>query len=122
MNTFPSPDTAPKQIVRLASTANLALSGLLTVDSIASAAGDPILAKDQTTPSQNGIYIVNASAWSRAVWANVMQDMPAGHSVRVSEGTANGGTEWINTNSGVIIPGTTGVTYKRLDGSWDEWE
>ena len=61
--------------MKAASTANLTLSGTQTVDGIALVAGDRILAKDQTTTSANGIYVVAAGAWARALdqdsWAEV---------------------------------------------------
>ena len=55
-----------KDSVKAASTANLTLSGTQTVDGIGMLADDRILVKDQTTQSQNGIYVVAAGAWSRS--------------------------------------------------------
>lgn len=57
----------PKQSVKAASTANIAsLSGTKTIDGVALVAGDRVLVKDQSTASQNGVYVVAASAWARA--------------------------------------------------------
>ena len=56
----------PKQAVRAATTANITLSGTQTVDTVSLIAGDRVLVKDQSTASQNGIYVVAAGAWSRA--------------------------------------------------------
>lgn len=62
-----------KQVVRAASTANLNLASMpSSVDGVTLTSGDRFLAKDQTTTSQNGIYIFNgsSSAATRATDAN----------------------------------------------------
>lgn len=51
-------------IVRAASISNLTLSGTLTHDGVALAVGDEVLAKNQTTASQNGVYVVKSTAWT----------------------------------------------------------
>lgn len=48
-----------------ATTANIALSGLQTVDGISLSAGMLVLVKDQTDAKENGIYEVNSNAWQR---------------------------------------------------------
>src|SRR6056300_1354726 len=50
-----------KQSVKVATTGNIALSGTQTVDGVALSVGDRILVKDQTTASENGIYVVASS-------------------------------------------------------------
>jgi phage-related tail fiber protein len=58
----------PKASVKAASTANIAsLSGTMTIDGVALVAGDRVLVKDQTTALANGVYIVAAGAWARAI-------------------------------------------------------
>jgi len=55
----------PKQAVRVASLADIALASALengdTVDGITLVTGDRVLVKNQTLPEENGIYIVQAS-------------------------------------------------------------
>jgi len=52
---------------KVASTINIAvLAGLLTIDTITVVVGDRILVKNQTTVSENGIYVASATGWSRA--------------------------------------------------------
>lgn len=54
------------QDVVTATTANITLSGLQTIDGIAVTAGQRVLVKNQTTQSQNGIYTAASGSWSRA--------------------------------------------------------
>jgi hypothetical protein len=101
-----------KEPVRAASTANLTLSGTQTVDGVALIAGDRVLVKDQSTGSQNGLYVVAAGAWSRA--ADLDADAEALlATVLVSEGTTLGNTQWTLTTDGPITVGTTALTWTQ---------
>jgi hypothetical protein len=60
-----------KDSVKVATTANITLSGTQTIDDIAVIAGDRVLVKSQTTSSQNGVYVVAAGAWSRTLDCNI---------------------------------------------------
>lgn len=83
-----------KEPVRLASTANLSLSGLLTVDGVVTVAGDRVLVKDQTDTTANGIYTVSSGIWRRAPDSNSNRNLIAGMKVAVQEGTAHAGDVW----------------------------
>lgn len=65
----------PKTPVEVATTGNITLSGTQTIDTYAAVVGNRVLVWNQTTPSQNGIYVVAAGAWSRATdtdtWAEL---------------------------------------------------
>lgn len=52
-------------ICSCASTGNLGLSGLSAIDGYTPSEGDNVLAKDQSTPSQNGVYIATSGTWTR---------------------------------------------------------
>lgn len=81
-----------KDSVRVASTANLTLSGPgTTIDGITMTSGDRVLVKDQSTQSQNGIYIWNGSAvaMTRAPDASTSSELE-GAVVVVEEGTSAG--------------------------------
>lgn len=57
----------PKQSVKVATTSNVAdRSGEQTIDGVSLTVGSRVLLAGQTTPSQNGIYIVGAGAWAIA--------------------------------------------------------
>jgi hypothetical protein len=92
-----------KAACRVASTGNVvAITGLLTVDGITVSVGDRVLLKDQTTSSQNGIYVVSAVAWTRAVDLDVWPEAPGAFTF-IEQGTVNAGTGWVTT----VTPGGT---------------
>lgn len=111
-----------KNSVKAATTANITLSGTQTIDGVSLIAGDRILVKNQTTASQNGIYVVAAGSWARA------NDMLAGSdasnaSVFVENGTTQSDTAWVCTNdtggSGAAssIVGTGDLTFIQFSGA-----
>ena len=78
---------------RVVATANIALSGLQTIDGTALTAGDIVLAIAQTSSSvDNGLYIVSSGGWVRASTTIV-----AGLVVVISLGTINRGNSYIQT-------------------------
>lgn len=103
-----------KASVRAASTANIAaLSGTLTVDGVALAAGDRVLVKDQSTASANGIYVAAAGAWSRASDMDAWTEVP-GSIVAVEAGTTNADTVWLATADQGGTLDTTAVTWTKI--------
>lgn len=102
-----------KASVKVATTSDLAaLSGLLTVDGVVLAAGDRVLVKDQTTASQNGIYVAAAGAWSRAADADSSAEVTPGMTVPVEQGIIHADTIWELTTNGPITLGTTSLTFE----------
>lgn len=102
-----------KASVKAATTANLAaLSGLLTVDGIALAAGDRVLVKNQAAGTANGIYVVAAGAWARAADADANSEVTPGLLVGVEQGTENADTVWQLTTDAPITIGTTALTFE----------
>ena len=108
-----------KEPVRVASTANINLAAPgATIDAIAMASGDRFLAKDQSTASQNGIYVWNgaASPATRSIDSDTFDELEAA-TVQVEEGTVNVGTRWrqtqvngvINTNNVVWVSDAASV-------------
>lgn len=107
------PDAWVKRAVKAATTANITLSGTQTIDGIALVAGDRVLVKDQTTASENGIYIVAAGAWSRAADADVASEL-TGAMVAVDQGTVNGGLTYDNDFKSTDTLGTTAMNWNRV--------
>lgn len=83
-----------KEPVRLATTVNIALSGLQTIDGVLTEAGDRVLVKDQTDSTENGIYTVSVGAWRRAPDAASDRTLISGMKVAVQEGTAHASDVW----------------------------
>lgn len=102
-----------KDQVRAASTASVTLSGTQTIDGVSLIAGDRFLAKDQSTPATNGIYIVAAWAWSRATDADASAEI-GGMAMFVQEGTTNGNKQFVCTTDGTITLGTTGLAFSQV--------
>lgn len=105
-----------KMSVRVATTANITLSGTQTIDGVAVVAGDRVLVKNQTTASQNGIYVVAAGAWSRSTDADTSAEVHAGMFTFVTEGTTNADSGWVLTTNDPITLGTTALTFGQFSG------
>lgn len=104
---------AIKPPCRVATTANITLSGLQTVDGVALAADNRVLVKDQTDESENGIYIANTSAWTRAPDFDGALDAVDGTMVMVrSGGSVNGRTIWELTTDDTVVIGTSDLTFE----------
>ena len=107
------PDAWVKKACRVATTANITLSGTQTIDGIAVIAGDRVLVKNQTTGSQNGIYDVAAGAWSRSADANTTSYM-TGALVSIDLGTVNGGKIYDTDFKSTDTLGTTSMMWNRM--------
>lgn len=102
----------PHPSVAAASTANVAsLSGETTIDGVTTLTSR-VLLKNQSTASQNGIYVTAAGAWSRATDSDVGTEMPGG--IFVSAGTANANTGWAVSNAQPINVGVDSLTYVQI--------
>ena len=110
-----------KDSVRAASTANVTLATDVenndVLDGVTLATGDRILLKDQTTASENGIYVVAASgAPSRAADAD-QGDLTGGAFFFVEEGTANADNGFVCTNNGTPTLGTDDIVFAQFSGA-----
>jgi len=106
-----SASVAVKAPCRVATTANITLSGTQTIDGIAVVADDRVLVKDQTTGSENGIYIASSTAWERAPDFDGSRDAVTGTLVPVNFGTVGAGFIYKLTTTGTITIGTTSLTF-----------
>jgi hypothetical protein len=105
-----------KESVKVATTANITLSGTQTIDGIAISADQRVLVKNQSTGSQNGIYLCKAGAWERAADMNAAGEF-SGSAVFVQQGTVNGDTGYVCTNDGDVTVGTTAITFVQFTGA-----
>ena len=109
-----------KDSVRVASTANVTISGPgAAIDGVTLSSGDRVLLKNQSTGSQNGIYVFNgaASSLTRATDANADAEVTPGMFVFVEEGTANGDNGYVLTTDGTISVGSTALTFTQFSGA-----
>lgn len=105
-----------KASVRVATTANITLSGTQTIDGIAVVAGDRVLVKDQSVASSNGIYVVAAGAWSRSADADSAAEVTTGMYVFVEDGAVNADSGWVLITNAPIAFGTTALTFAQFNG------
>ena len=109
-----------KDSVRVASTANVTVSGPgAAIDGITLSSGDRVLLKNQSTASQNGIYVFNgaASALTRATDADSSTEVTAGMFVFVEEGTVNADQGFVLTTDGTITVGSTSLSFTQFSGA-----
>jgi len=107
----------PKPSVRVATTASITLSGTQSIDGVALSAGDRVLVKNQGTASENGIYTVDASSWSRSSDANTSAEVTAGMFVFVEEGTVNADSGWVLATDNPITLDTTDLSFVQFSGA-----
>jgi hypothetical protein len=94
-----------------------------TLDGISLAANDRVLVKNQTTASQNGIYVVTTlgtganGSWTRATDADQNAEVTAGLFTFVEQGTVNADTGWVLTTDNPITVGTTSLTFTQFSGA-----
>ena len=109
-----------KASVQVATTANITLSGLQTIDGYTTVAGDRVLVKNQTTASANGIYVAAAGAWARSSDADnsgSASEVSSGLFVFVENGTTQATTGWILSTTGAITLNTTSLTFTQFSGA-----
>ena len=103
-----------------ATTANITISTALnngdTLDGVSLSTNDRVLVKDQSTASQNGIYVVGSSparAADLATGANA-----AGFFTFVEQGTVNADNGFVCTSdSGSAVVGTNNLTIAQFSGA-----
>jgi hypothetical protein len=105
----------PKQAVKCATTADISLSGLQTIDTYTTLAGDRVLVKNQSTQSQNGIYIAGSSAWTRATDMDVWTEVPGAYTVILNGGQAQ--TAWVSTSAETGTINVTPITFVQFAGN-----
>ena len=105
----------PRKSVKTCTTANITLSGTQTVNGVSLVAGDRVLVKNQTTTSQNGIYNVSATAWTRATDADAWSELVSAY-VFIEQGTTSADTGWVCTSDQGGTINTTAITWTQFSG------
>ena len=109
-----------KDAVRVATTANITIATALnvgdTLEGVTLADGDRVLVKDQSTASQNGIYIAGASPARSDDFAAGIH--ASGAFFFVEEGTANGDNGFVCTSDDAAdTVGTHSLAFAQFSGA-----
>lgn len=99
--------------VAAATTTNLTLSGIQTIDGVAGSSGQRILASAQTTVANSGCYTQAAGAWTRCTDYDAAAEVTQGTSFPVTGGTVNSGAIFIMSSPNVSILGTDAITFTK---------
>lgn len=106
-----------KDSVRVATTANITLSGTQTIDGVSVVADDRVLVKDQSSGAENGIYVCAAGAWSRAADMDAQAEFEAGAYFFVEEGNKAANSGFVLTTDGAITVDTTELAFTQFSGA-----
>ena len=114
-----------KASVVVATTGDVVLANELengdVIDGITLVTGDRVLVKNQSTASQNGIYVVQVTgAAVRATDANGTVDtgeVSGGTFTFVEQGTINADSGWVVTSNGTIAVGTDAIDWVQFSGA-----
>lgn len=108
-----------KDSVRAASTGNVDVSSApSTIDGVNLTSGDRVLLKNQTTASQNGIYVFNgaSSAMTRAADMNESGEF-VGAFFFVEEGTVNSDQGFVMSSNGPITVDSSDIEFTKFTGT-----
>lgn len=108
--------------VRGATTANIPDLSAVTVagiDGLTYSAGQRLLVKDQSTPSQNRIYVcgtvtAGVAPFTPALDSDESEEVIPGMLVYVSEGTVGGNSWFFLSTDAPIVAGTTNLTFVEV--------
>jgi len=101
--------------VLVATTANITLSGEQTIDGVLTSASR-VLVKNQSTASQNGIYVSGAGSWARATDMDAWSEVPSSLVV-VQQGSTLADTLWLCTSNTGGTLGTTAIAWQQASGA-----
>ncbi len=103
---------------------NAGTQAAITIDSIVLSAGDRVLAKDQASALQNGIYTVTtvgtaSTNWvlTRSIDADQNPEVTPGAFTFVEEGTVNANNGFVCTATGTITIGTSNIPWVQFSGA-----
>ena len=108
---------APVECATVANITTFPFTGLAAIDGYTPVAGDRILVKNQTTSSQNGVWVAAAGNWTRATDLDQPTEFTSA-SVFVLNGTVNKDTSWIQTLT-VTTVGTSAQNWLQQTGLYN---
>lgn len=108
-----------RQSVRVATTANIVIASSLnsgdTIDGVTLATNDLVLVKNQSTPAQNGVYVVDVSPVRFGEFDTY--DEHPGALIAVQEGTTNADSIWLCTSNAGGTLNTTPIVFSQSSSS-----
>lgn len=104
-----------KDSCNVATTANITLSGEQTIDGVLTSSSR-VLVKNQSTTSQNGIYVTSSGAWSRATDYDTAVEIKRGTSTFILSGTTNNNKQFVMISPDVSTLGTDPITFTAVKG------
>jgi hypothetical protein len=107
-----------KTAVRVATTANITLSGIQTIDGVLLVAGDRVLVKNQSTNTQNGVYDAASGAWTRSADSDAGSELVNAFYF-VTLGSTLQATGWTQSTAGPITIGSTAIVFNQFSGAAD---
>jgi len=109
-----------KKPVLVATTTNITLSGLQSIDGVTVAEDDRVLVKDQSDDTENGVYAASTGAWARPKDFDSHSDFVRGTTVAVARGTVNGSKIFAVSSADVETIGEDSITFTSAlsRGSW----
>jgi len=106
-----------KQSVRAATTGPITRSNTQTIDNVPLVVGDRVLVKDQSTASENGVYVVANGAWTRATDFDEPFEVTAGVFFFVEEGDINADNGFVITSNNPLTVGVDPLTFSQFSGA-----
>ena len=104
-----------KNPVTAATTTNITLSGTQTIDGVAVIVGNTVLVKNQTDNTKNGIYQVNAGAWTYATGSTTWSQYVS--ALVFIEYGGQAGFAWYCTAQPGGTLGTTAMTWSNFSAA-----
>ena len=107
-----------KDSVKVGTTANITLSGTQTIDGVAVSADERVLVKNQSTATENGIYLCKSGAsWTRTTDFASGEDA-AGAFTFIEQGSVNADTGWVcSSDKGSAVIGTNNLAFTQFSGA-----
>jgi phage-related tail fiber protein len=116
---FPTVVRILREVAAAATTAPITLVGEQTIDTVLTNASR-VLVKNQANAAENGVYVSDAGAWTRATDADAAAELNAGVVVPVNGGSVNLNKSFFLTPAASpTVVGTTPLVYSLVDNTTD---
>jgi len=99
----------------VATTGNIVLAGLQTIDGRVLVDGDRVLVQAQTSAVDNGIYVADTGNWRRSADFSKTPDVVTGTRVAVVFGTTFAGRDFELTSENPVLIDTSAITFRLVE-------